>query len=419
MNIKKLFLIISLFIACSAADSFAQLTKIWELKNFMSGIAVYSEHSKLASVAYQGTSLVDLTNGNIITTVVPPYNVILLDYSGKRYFIDNWFEKTFKVYDRYTNEFIQNLPYENYPYPNELQTAPDDSTMFGFDTKTHTLQFWNIYTNELKESFKIPNTPDVSTYNILSGQSYSYDGRYFAFYMMPNVNPEFKYFLLYDRLAKEIIMQKTLPINTGFLFKFMNTSNLCAYGETLKLEGDYKPYSYIRIYAPDQRKVIRDIKIANEENYIFYLLFSQNDKFIIYLTNPSNDTRFYDYANNKKNDFLITNAVGPIYLDDSLYISGSMKGYKFDWTVVGVKEPQNSEIVIYPNPTNNAINLNIEPKYFNGNWEISNLTGQILLKGEISNNENFQLDISNLPPATYFLRISNGEEIKVEKVVKW
>ncbi|GAB1372241.1 hypothetical protein MASR1M45_23030 [Candidatus Kapaibacterium sp.] len=66
-----------------------------------------------------------------------------------------------KVYDRYTKEFMQDVKY--IPILNKTITASDDSTVFVFESVTHTLQFWNVYTNELKDSYKIPNTPDIPT----------------------------------------------------------------------------------------------------------------------------------------------------------------------------------------------------------------------------------------------------------------
>jgi WD40 repeat protein len=89
-----------------------------------------------------------------------------------------------------------------------------------------------------------------------------------------------------------------------------------------------------------------------------------------------------------------------------------------DKIVSGV-QIEETQSIIYPNPATNTINLNIDSKYFGGAWQLTDLMGKVLLKGEIENNENFHLDISNLPAQTYFLRISNGKEFKVEKVMKW
>ncbi|GAB1372204.1 hypothetical protein MASR1M45_22660 [Candidatus Kapaibacterium sp.] len=118
----------------------------------------------------------------------------------------------------------------------------------------------------------------------------------------------------------------------------------------------------------------------------------------------------------------MTEFPGPLYFDDSLYVTfGSFEGYKFDWNAVGIDDEPNPSIpVIYPNPTTNSTPiLNIDEKYFNGQWQLTDLNGKDILNGMILSNPQLQIDISNLPSATYYLRLTNGKEIKVEKVVKW
>src|SRR5690606_11614900 len=133
-----LSLVTMLFV--TSVDSFSQLTKIWEIKNFSQPIEALSPNAKLGHL---GGFLIDLTNGNIIDTKVNPER-FLLTYTGNRYFVSNRQAKTMKVYDRYTKEFIQDVYY--HLTPDGTITAPDDSTIFVFEESTHSLQFWNIYT---------------------------------------------------------------------------------------------------------------------------------------------------------------------------------------------------------------------------------------------------------------------------------
>jgi len=418
MNIKKLFLIISLIFAASTADSFAQLTKIWEVPHGTDyPIEAISPNAKLV---YARPHLIDLTNGNIITSVELPNNFIL-DNSGKRYFISNYQKKTLKVYDRYTKEFIQDLVYHQ--IMNKTITAPDDSTVFVANGQY--LEFWNIYTNQLTDSFKLPdlNASEMYYGYVLNEiPSFTFDGRYFAFRVdiySTIGKPQSKYtiFMVYDRKSKEIVF-KVITSKYTYVYSFMNTTNQMAFGEVIKLEGDDRPYSYIRIFDLDNREIVRNMKLGNEEDNIRAIVIRNDDKFILYRISSNNETRFFDFKHNKISEYTVLVA-SPIFADDSIIVNINMQGYSLDWTAVGVNELPNADTIIYPNPTTNTINLNIEPKYFNGKWQLSDLTGQILLKGEISNTPNFQLDISNLTPATYFLRISNGREFKVEKVVKW
>jgi hypothetical protein len=427
MNIKKLFFITSILVLLSTADSFAQLTKIWEIKHFDGTISSLSPKGKLA---HAGAYLVDLNDGIILETKYLPETYILT-HTGKRYFISNYQTKTLKVFDRFTNEFIQDLNYHQ--VMDKTITAPDDSTVFVANKQV--LEFWNIYTNELKDTFKLPDLEVGNYYSYVLNElpSFSYDGRYFAYRVSvysTNGKPGIRYtiFMVYDRKAKEIVFKENMSLDRYlFVYSFMHTTNQLAYGEVVKLESDDKPYSYIRIFDLEQRKIVRNVRVGEEKNGVANMTVRSDDKFILYLPfNSGNTVYFYNYLQNnisnftiKESDYLIVGT--PLFADEKILVTNAMCGYSLNWSTVGVKNLNENDNLstIFPNPTTNTINLNIEPNYYNGNWQLTDLTGQILLKGEISNNENFQIDISNLPTATYFLRISNGKEFKVEKVVKW
>ncbi|GAB1372244.1 hypothetical protein MASR1M45_23060 [Candidatus Kapaibacterium sp.] len=230
---QKMFTLfaVAILFAATTADSFAQLTKIWETENYPGNVSSLSPKGKLA---HAGSHVIDLNNGNIIDTRYSPES-FRLTYSGDRYFVSNRQEKTMKVYDRYTKEFIQDVYY--HLIPDGTITAPDDSTVFVFESVTHTLQFWNVYTNELKDSYKIPNTPDIPTFTLGMGRSFSHDGRYFGFTFKANNGATEYYFMVYDRVARKIIFFQTIPISQySFVYSFMHTSNQMAYGEVIKLQ---------------------------------------------------------------------------------------------------------------------------------------------------------------------------------------
>ncbi len=415
---QKMFTLfaVAILFAATTADSFAQLTKIWETENYPGNVSSLSPKGKLA---HAGSHVIDLNNGNIIDTRYSPES-FRLTYSGDRYFVSNRQEKTMKVYDRYTKEFIQDVKY--IPILNKTITASDDSTVFVFESVTHTLQFWNVYTNELKDSYKIPNTPDIPTYSISGDPAFSHDGRYFGFTMIPNNTPSEHYFMVYDRVAREIIFFQTIPISQySFVYSFMHTTNQIAYGEVIKLEGDIKTYSYIRIFDLDKRENVRNVRVGEENKEIGNFTIRNDDKFILYkLKNTNNTLSFYNLEQNKVSDFIISPMNSVLIADDNGFVVQGIIAFQFDWTV-GVNNTNliGEVAILYPNPTTNSINLEISEVYFNGIWEITDLTGTKLLKGIIQPSPNFHLDISNLPSATYYLRLTNGKEIKVEKVVKW
>jgi hypothetical protein len=420
MNIKKLFLIISLFMAASTADSFAQLTKTWDRSSNNFALERLCTQGKLAVVSRSGNSLIDLTDGNIITSIVNP-NIIILDNSGKRYFLSNHFEKTLKVYDRYTNEFIQDLEY-NYIWDGSI-TAPDDSTTFDFDRNTHTLIFRNIYLNGITDSCKLPNTPDEWTFDVRVKPKFSFNGRYFACHVSAKLSRGDKQtFIVYDRQTKEIIFSRIIPDGpVGLVYSFMHTTNQMVFGEVIKLEVDDKPYSYICIFDLDKREIVRNIKVGEEKNGIANLAVKTDDNYLLYMPwNTNNTLSFYNFKQNLVSNFVISPMNSVLLCYDKFIVTNAMDCYTFDWNLVSVDDDHspNSDTIIYPNPTTNTINLNIEPKYYNGKWEIINTSGKIMLNGSILPAPNFIINIEMLPAQTYYLKLQKDNFTITYNVIK-
>ena len=79
----------------------------------------------------------------------------------------------------------------------------------------------------------------------------------------------------------------------------------------------------------------------------------------------------------------------------------------------GVLESRTS---IYPNPTNNKLNI-VSENNISG-IKLINLTGQTVLEKTNLNDSNLSIDISNQAVGIYFLQIHDGEKISRVKVVK-
>jgi hypothetical protein len=79
---------------------------------------------------------------------------------------------------------------------------------------------------------------------------------------------------------------------------------------------------------------------------------------------------------------------------------------------MSVPEFENSQENIYPNPTNSKIDLslNFSEKL---NYELFSPLGKKLIFGTIKSS-NQKIDLSNLPPSIYFLKLDN----QVFKILK-
>ncbi|GAB1372242.1 hypothetical protein MASR1M45_23040 [Candidatus Kapaibacterium sp.] len=240
--------------------------------------------------------------------------------------------------------------------------------------------------------------------------------------MIPNNTPSEHYFMVYDRVAREIIFFQTIPISQySFVYSYMHTSNQMAYGEVIKLEGDIKPYSYIRIFDLDKRENVRNVRVGEEKNGVAVLTIKNDDKFAIWiLFNDNNYQYFYDITNDRISDFKI-NTLGTVLLSyDIFLVTYTMKGYKFDWNAVGVDDEPNPSIpVIYPNPTTNSINLEISEVYFNGIWEITDLTGTRVIERNNTTKSKFSLRYFKSAISNILFAVTNGKKLRWKKVVKW
>ena len=93
------------------------------------------------------------------------------------------------------------------------------------------------------------------------------------------------------------------------------------------------------------------------------------------------------------------------------------------WTLTNVlanEEEQNQTIKVYPNPTNDFIQIEI-PAFTKGvfSLKINDLTGRNLSEVEMKGGQKaYSIDIQKLPQGTYFLNAEQGEKRLVKKIMK-
>ncbi|MDP1801483.1 MAG: T9SS type A sorting domain-containing protein [Bacteroidota bacterium] len=113
------------------------------------------------------------------------------------------------------------------------------------------------------------------------------------------------------------------------------------------------------------------------------------------------------------------------FLNDSVALICGDSGLLVKWNTkqslfVGVKEntTNNSSIKIYPNPTNDILNIDVD--IINGNsskLQILNSLGQIVREEKIKDPKS-QINISQLPSGVYTLKVFIENEYKTFKIIK-
>ena len=98
-------------------------------------------------------------------------------------------------------------------------------------------------------------------------------------------------------------------------------------------------------------------------------------------------------------------------------IGSSSKGRSDNLQIVGYGDPIAStelDIKLYPNPVKGTI-LNVEvPDVDEFTYEIKNMVGQTILKGESTG----QVRIQGLEAGMYFIEINDGDEIVTKRFIR-
>ena len=87
--------------------------------------------------------------------------------------------------------------------------------------------------------------------------------------------------------------------------------------------------------------------------------------------------------------------------------------------VSSIKEEDSGDIVFYPNPFENFINIDLQNFRSNeGLLEIFDISGNLLLTQSLEGNHLQQINLSRLPTGMFFVKVTSNGLIFTEKIVK-
>lgn len=158
--------------------------------------------------------------------------------------------------------------------------------------------------------------------------------------------------------------------------------------------------------------------------YAIYSSSSKNDPFVLTGTVAANVYTYTQNAPFNGLNYVMVKAIKPETTSSGTYINNSI-GVMDTITAfykTGIAAKVQDGFKLYPNPANNLINLSYE--FGNGaSYEVAcfDINGkQVLNTSWINNSTMKQIDISNLTPGVYLLKIVSGNDIiHTEKVVKF
>ncbi|MDO8971824.1 MAG: T9SS type A sorting domain-containing protein, partial [Saprospiraceae bacterium] len=79
-----------------------------------------------------------------------------------------------------------------------------------------------------------------------------------------------------------------------------------------------------------------------------------------------------------------------------------------------------SNMSVFPNPTNGKFTVSItNPEATDMTIELVNVSGQVVYRNEVkaAYSYNDEIDASQFAKGVYYLKVNNGKDVKIEKVV--
>jgi len=100
-------------------------------------------------------------------------------------------------------------------------------------------------------------------------------------------------------------------------------------------------------------------------------------------------------------------------------VGGTQRIYQFESFPLSdeLNIAENSDILVYPNPSKGIINISSDKIILNGNIEIYDAHGKLILSETIEHESLKQLALTNPNPGMYCIRISDGEKYHNSRVI--
>ncbi|MDX9790688.1 MAG: T9SS type A sorting domain-containing protein [Candidatus Kapaibacterium sp.] len=197
------------------------------------------------------------------------------------------------------------------------------------------------------------------------------------------------------------------PSFVGFHFAF-------EFIDSTLIEPDSSKY-YDRIWT---NKDLRHYPVGDSQLYVAYKLifrYGQGKKLLLNW-NKSSIPDMIDsiFITDPMNGFLMKvdmKEVESLEWDHESVQTLNLHVY-YNLGITSVDDQNYSELLTYPNPVENIVNLS--DSYYFSHYSLANINGIELLNGKYNN----KIDVSSLAPGLYFLKLFSEDKVIVRKILK-
>jgi hypothetical protein len=81
---------------------------------------------------------------------------------------------------------------------------------------------------------------------------------------------------------------------------------------------------------------------------------------------------------------------------------------------VGISDLSGTEITVYPNPTDGALNVKVSTSMLGQTWKLYDISGRLVVDGNIET-ESTTLSMEQLSRGTYWLKLGSMQPVQVVK----
>ena len=104
-------------------------------------------------------------------------------------------------------------------------------------------------------------------------------------------------------------------------------------------------------------------------------------------------------------------------LNPCILTTGFLQSYEAACIQVGTSEIVNADILYYPNPTQDVLNLDHIPRDIKHIF-LMNHIGQVYKSVEINNDSKISIDVSGFPTGVYLIKLVGDHDYQINSFIK-
>jgi len=380
------------------------LTGYYMLK-FSKNDSVIVAHNAPTGPETPNDVFINAATGNEITRI-PGNNEVFFINNDKNFVRLRQDNSVFEIFDSKTYQIIDTIENDELhinQYPIIDMSKDERYIIAGIPNG---FRIWDIQTKRIFQTKIYPNEPNLKSVGINNPRFICGTNQVMVQLSKQYTDHNYGDFVVYDINTLDSV--DSFGNHRGFVLS--NSCKYIAYGT-----GDMS--NGVEIYDFNTKQLLWKLPVNGPT--LSGLEFSPDDKYFVTASNNATyglqiwdidkKTKNYEYPKGSYNHIAISNNGEKIVFSTGGYIMLLLS--HFDG--VSVDDPSDPELILYPNPTNDYINIivqNIEPLQEIGIYDIF---GECVLTVETGLRPvSTKIDVSALPPGVYFVKVGKEKPMK-------